>query len=98
MPAVGYGNVKDGVEHSFDEDSNEFLQAMMKDADTAAKSSIGHLQAWRLHEMIVRVLGEDKGESDFAAEGIAYSTGDVAGGLDLKDEPLLAAGLRFPER
>src|SRR5258707_2889620 len=34
MPAVGYGNVKDGVGHSFDEDSNEFLQAMMKDADT----------------------------------------------------------------
>jgi hypothetical protein len=83
-----------GEKRKFDKDSNEFLEVLMEDADSAAKSGLGHLHAQRLHEAILDSPEDITELRNWHFRIILHHrTADMDGILDLKDEHLLGPAL-----
>ena len=93
-PVKWYGEHDD---KELEPDSDEALQQVLKDADDATQSSIGHVQARAVQEYMEYWSKHDKDvdEGGFV-EALTYQTSNLGRFLDLRDEPLLRPALTFP--
>lgn len=94
---LGMGDVMYLGEGQIDEDSNQLFHALMKDADAAAKSGIGHTHAQRLRELMVDAPEATKKDPDYPL-ALWHESAYLLGTLDLRDERLLERGLTSPYR
>ena len=94
-PVKWYGEHDD---KELDPDSDEALQQVLKDADDATRSSIGHLQAGVVQELMEfwSKHNKDNDYGDFV-EAFTNQTSRLGSFLDLRDEPLLGPALTFPD-
>jgi len=93
-PVKWYGEHDD---KELDPDSDEALQQVLKDADDATKSSIGHVQA-RVVQDYMEYWSKHSKDEDFGffVEAFTQQTSKLGSFLDLRDEPLLEPALTFP--